>query len=72
MLVHELATLKNILTKVSHNLKTKMSGDDEAGTDISSGNDKLKMFNVFLLGLCFFFVFAGFNTMGQTQVLLRV
>ena len=49
-----------------------MAGDDEAGTDISSGNAKLKMFNVFLLGLCFFFVFAGFNTMGQTQVLLRV
>ena len=26
------------------------------------------MFNIFLLGLCFCFVFTGFNTLSQTQV----
>ena len=33
-----------------------------------SGNEKTKMLNIFLLGLCFCLVFTGFNTMGQTQV----
>ena len=31
-------------------------------------NPKTKMFNIFLLGLCFCFVFTGFNTLSQTQV----
>ena len=35
---------------------------------VEIGNAKLKMLNIFLLGLCFCFVFTGFNTMGQTQV----
>ena len=31
---------------------------------------KRKMFNIFLLGLCFCFVFTGFNTLSQTQVIM--
>ena len=45
-----------------------MAGDDEAGPDLPAANTKVQMFNIFMLGLCFFLVFAGFNTMGQTQV----
>ena len=47
-----------------------MAGDNEAGTELSSQHSKIKMLNILLLGLCFFFVFAGFNTMGQTQALV--
>ena len=48
-----------------------MAGDDEVDAALSSQNTKTKMFNVLLLGLCFCFVFTGFNTMGQTQVICR-
>jgi len=47
-----------------------MAGDDEAGPDLPVANTKVQMFNIFMLGLCFFLVFAGFNTMGQTQALI--
>ena len=47
-----------------------MAEDNEAGTELSSKHSKTMMLNVFLLGLCFFFVFTGFNTMGQTQALV--
>jgi len=47
-----------------------MSDKDEDGTVTSPQNNKTKMFNIFLLGLCFCFVFTGFNTMGQTQALI--
>ena len=30
--------------------------------------EKVKMLNIFLLGLCFCLVFTGFNSMGQNQV----
>ena len=33
---------------------------------------KRKMFNIFLLGLCFCFVFTGFNTLSQTQVIVMI
>ena len=47
-----------------------MADNNEAGSELSSQHSKMKMLNVLLLGLCFFFVFAGFNTMGQTQALV--
>jgi len=43
-------------------------GDEE--TETSPAHTKTKMFNIFLLGLCFCFVFTGFNTMSQTQALV--
>ena len=30
--------------------------------------ERVKLFNVFILGLCFCLVFTGFITVGQTQV----
>ena len=43
----------------------EMQKEDEGGIQ----HAKTKMLNIFLLGLCFCFVFTGFNTMGQTQVI---
>lgn len=42
----------------------------EQGDDGTVLHAKTKMLNIFLLGLCFCFVFTGFNTMGQTQNLI--
>jgi len=45
-------------------VKEKMAASD------SSKNTKMKIINIFLLGLCFFFVFTGFNTMSLSQNLI--
>jgi hypothetical protein len=44
------------------------SEDGKDGEVVVIKNAKVKMLNVFLVGLCFTGVFTGFNTMGQTQV----
>jgi len=45
-------------------------GDGEEEEEVVILNPKTKMFNIFLLGLCFCFVFTGFNTLSQTQNLI--
>jgi len=48
--------------------KESFGGEEEEVVEILHA--KRKMFNIFLLGLCFCFVFTGFNTLSQTQNLI--
>ena len=57
-----------IARPLSNQSATQSSIEINDSQEVVILNPKTKMFNIFLLGLCFCFVFTGFNTLSQTQV----
>ena len=52
------------------NLEEVMENGEAEDEVVVIQHAKVKMLNIFLLGLCFCFLFTGFSTMSQNQVLI--